>query len=329
MRRVLFGRKGVGVAVFPLAAALFVLAVQAQAGEFTPTKPIQMIAAAAPGGGSDIMARTIAQIVASEKLSPQPMVVQNIPGGGSAIGTTQVSRMKGDTHALLVFNPASVAGLLVAGKGAATVRDLTMIAQLALDEQLIVVKSDSRFKSIKDIVAEAKTKENALSIAGADQADRVCSRLFEKAAGVKMRFVQFNSGGEAITALLGGHVDMIWANPPEFVSQYEAKMVRPIAVAQETRIQAFKDVPNFRENGLDVVFKFYRGVVAPPELPADVVAYYESMMKKLNDTKAWKENYLAKYILSPGWQGSQEFTKTIADSEVVFEETLKGLGLIK
>ena len=329
MRRVVFGRKGVGVAVFPLAAALFVLAVQAQAGEFTPTKPIQMIAAAAPGGGSDIMARTIAQIVASEKLSPQPMVVQNIPGGGSAIGTTQVSRMKGDTHALLVFNPASVAGLLVAGKGAATIRDLTMIAQLALDEQLIVVKSDSRFKSIKDIVAEAKTKENALSIAGADQADRVCSRLFEKAAGVKMRFVQFNSGGEAITALLGGHVDMIWANPPEFVSQYEAKMVRPIAVAQETRIQAFKDVPNFRENGLDVVFKFYRGVVAPPELPADVVAYYESMMKKLNDTKAWKENYLAKYILSPGWQGSKEFTKTIADSEVVFEETLKGLGLIK
>jgi len=87
-----------------------------------------------------------------------------------------------------------VAGLLVAGKGAATVRDLTMIAQLALDEQLIIVKSDSRFKSIKDIVAEAKTKENALSIAGADQADRVCSRLFEKAAGVKMRFVQFNSG---------------------------------------------------------------------------------------------------------------------------------------
>jgi putative tricarboxylic transport membrane protein len=313
-------------------AALFgvlCLAGLAQAGEFRPSKPIQMIAAAAPGGGSDVMARTIAQIVASEKLSPQPMVVQNIPGGGSAIGTTQVSRMKGDTHTLLVFNPASVAGLLVAGKGAATVRDLTMIAQLALDEQFIVVKSDSRFKSVADIVAEARKKENALSIAGADQADRVCSRLFEKAAGIKMRFAQFNSGGEAITALLGGHVDMIWANPPEFVSQYEAKMVTPLVVAQERRIQQFKDVPSFRENNLDVVFKFYRGVVAPPGLPPEVVAYYESMMKSLNDSKAWKDNYLAKYILSPGWQGSQEFTKTIHDSEAVFEETLKGLGLIK
>ncbi|MFA5026480.1 MAG: tripartite tricarboxylate transporter substrate-binding protein, partial [Candidatus Methylomirabilota bacterium] len=159
--------------------------------------------------------------------------------------------------------------------------------------------------------------------------DRVCARLFEKAAGIKMRFVQFNSGGEAIAALLGGHVDMIWANPPEFVSQHEAKMVRPIAVAQENRIQSFKDVPSFRENGLDVVFKFYRGVVAPPGLAPEVVAFYENMLKKLNGSAAWKEKYLAKYILSPGWQGSKEFTKTIYDSEAVFEETLKGLGLIK
>jgi putative tricarboxylic transport membrane protein len=328
MKRVLCSRKVLGIAVLACFAVLC-LAVQGQAGEFMPTKPIQMIAAAAPGGGSDVLARVIAQIVASEKLSPQPMIVQNIPGGGSAIGTTQVSRMKGDTHALLVFNPASVAGLLVAGKGAATVRDLTMIAQLALDEQLIVVRSDSRFKSIKDIVAEAKKKENSLSIAGADQADRVCNRLFENAAGIKLRFAQFNSGGEAMTALLGGHVDMIWANPPEYVSQHEAKMVVPLVVAQDHRIPQFKDVPTFRDNGLDVVFKFYRGVVAPPGLAPEVVAYYENMLKKLNDTKAWKENYLAKYILSPGWQGSQEFTKTITDSNAVFEETLKSLGLIK
>jgi len=328
MKRMLFGHKLMGMVVLA-GFAVLCLAVQVQAGEFTPTKPIQMVAAAAPGGGSDVLARVIAQIVASEKLSPQPLIVQNIPGGGSAIGTTQVARLKGDTHTLLVFNPASVAGLLVAGKGAATIRDLTMIAQLALDEQLIVVRSDSRFKSIKDIVGEAKKKENSLSIAGADQADRVCSRLFEKAAGIKMRFAQFNSGGEAMTALLGGHVDMIWANPPEYVSQYEAKMVVPLIVAQENRVPQFKDIPTFRENGLDVVFKFYRGVVAPPGLPPEVVAYYENMMKKLNDTKAWKENYLAKYILSPGWQDSKAFTKTVTDSEAVFEETLKSLGLIK
>jgi len=328
MKRLLCGPTLISMAALAC-FAVPCLAVQVEAGEFVPTKPIQMVAAAAPGGGSDVLARVIAQIVASEKLSPQPMIVQNIPGGGSAIGTTQVARTKGDTHMLLVFNPASVAGLLTAGKSAATVKDLTMVAQLALDEQFIVVKSDSRFKSIKDIVAESKNKENSLSVAGADQADRACNRLFEKAAGIKLRFVQFNSGGEAMTALLGGHVDMIWANPSEYVSQYEAKLVVPLIVAQDRRIPQFKDVPTFRENGLDVIFKFYRGVVAPPGLSPEVVAYYESMMKKLNDSTAWKENYLAKYMLSPGWQNSKEFTKTITDSNEVFDEMLKGLGLIK
>jgi len=318
----------VRIAGFALFAVLF-LAVQVQAGEFKPTKPIQLIAAAAPGGGTDLLARTIAQIVASEKLCPKPLIVQNIPGAGSAIGTTQVARMKGDTHTLLAFNCASVSGLLTAGKGAATVRDLTMIAQLALDEQFIVVRSDSRFKSIKEILAESKKKENALSIAGADQADRICSRLFERAAGIKMRFVQFNSSGEAITALLGGHVDMIWANASEFGSQYDAKMVVPLVVAQDKRFPQYKDVPTFRENGLDVIFQFYRGVVAPPGLSPEVVAYYENMLKNLNDTKAWKENYLAKYFLSPGWQNSKEFTKSVYDSEAIYENILKGLGLIK
>jgi putative tricarboxylic transport membrane protein len=328
MTRDVFRHKLVGMAVVALFAVLF-LAVQVQAGEFKPTKPIQLIAAAAPGGGTDLLARVIAQIVASEKLSPQPLIVQNIPGGGSAIGTTQVAGMKGDTHTLLAMNSATVSGLLTAGKGAATVRDLTMIAQLALDEQFIVVRSDSRFKSIKEIVAESKKKENALSIAGADQADRICSRLFEKGAGIKMRFVQFNSSGEAMTALLGGHVDMIWANASEFGSQYDAKMVVPLVVAQEKRFPQYKDVPTFRENGLDVIFQFFRGVVAPPGVSPEVVAYYENMMKNLNDTKAWKENYLAKYFLNPGWQGSKEFTKTVYDSETIYEETLKSLGLIK
>lgn len=328
MRTDWFSQKLVGMVVLALMAALFFTG-QVLAAEFKPSKPITMVAPAAPGGGSDVLSRTIAQIVASEKLSPQPMVVQNIPGGGQAIALTQVAQQKGNTHMLVVANPASVAGLLVAGKGAPSIRDLTMIAQLALDEQLIVVKSDSRFKSIQDIIAESKKKENSLSIAGSDQADRVCSRLFEKAAGIKMRYAPFNSGGENMAALLGGHVDMMWANPPEFVAQYEAKAVRPIILAQESRISRFKDVPTFKENGIDLVFKFFRGIIAPPGLSPEVVAYYEAMMKKLIETKAWKENYLAKNMLSPAWQTSKEFTKTINDSEVVFAETLKELGLIK
>lgn len=309
--------------------ALMFLAPQMLAADFKPGKPITMIAPAAPGGGSDVLSRTIAQIVANEKLTSQPMIVQNVPGGGQAIGLTQLAQAKGNTHMLAVANPASVAGLLVAGKGAPSIKDLTMIAQLALDEQLIVVRSDSRFKTIQDVIAESKKKENSISISGSDQADRVCSRMFEKFAGIKMRYTPFNSGGEQMTALLGGHVDLQWANPPEFIGQYEAKQVRPLVLAQEHRISQFKDIPTFKELGINLVFKFFRGVIAPPGLPPEVVAYYEGMLKKMIETKAWKENYLAKNLLSPAWQTSKEFTKTIHDSEAVFAETLKELGLIK
>lgn len=328
MRTVLIGHRLIGIAVLAFCAVLF-LAVQVHSAEFKPGKPITMIAPAAPGGGSDVLSRTIARIVADEKLSSQPMIVQNVPGGGQAIGLTQLAQAKGNTHMLAVANPASVAGLLVAGKGAPNIKDLTMIAQLALDEQLIVVRSDSRFKTIQDVIAESKKKENSISISGSDQADRVCSRMFEKFAGIKMRYTPFNSGGEQMTALLGGHVDLQWANPPEFIGQYEAKQVRPLVLAQEHRIGRFKDIPTFKELGINLVFKFFRGVIAPPGLPPEAVAYYESMMQKMIETKAWKENYLAKNLLSPAWQNSKGFTKTISDSEIVFTETLKELGLIK
>ena len=320
----------VRITVFALFAVLF-LAVQAQAAEFKPTKPIQFVVPYAAGGGSDILGRSIAQIIESEKFSPQPLIVQNAPGGNGTIGTTQVAQAKGNTHMLLTFISAQVTSPMVAGKGAATYKDLTMIAELALDEQLIVVKADSRFKSIKDVVAESKKKENSLTIGGTATGaeDHMCNRLFEKAAGIKLRYVSFGSGGECITALLGGHVDMIWANPPEFIPQYDAKMVRPIVVAQEARLKGFKDVPTFRDEGLNVTFKFFRGIAAPGGISPEVVAYYESMMKKLSDSKAWKERYLDKYMLSPAWQSSKEFTKTVIDSEVTFGASLRELGLLK
>ena len=131
---------------------------------------------------------------------------------------------------------------------------------------MIVVKADSPFKTIEDVVAAAKKSPATLTIGGTatGQEDQMCNRLFEKAADIKLRYVPFNSGGECITALLGRNVDMIWANPSEFVPQWEAKMVRPLAVAKETRLPEFPDCPTFKEKGYNVTFKMFRGIAAPP-----------------------------------------------------------------
>jgi putative tricarboxylic transport membrane protein len=311
--------------------AVLVSAVGSQAAEWKPSKPIEFVAPFAPGGGSDVLARSIASIIESQKLCPQPLLVVNRSGGSGLVGTTSVAQQKGNTHVLVTFIPGQAQAALVAGKGAATFRELTPICNLALDEQLIVVKADSPLKTIKDIVAEAKKRPGELTIGGtgAGQDDQICQRVFERSAGIRMRYVPFKSGGEAVTALLGGHVNMIWANPPEFVPQYEAKMVRPVAVAKATRMTDFPDVPTLKEIGHNVTYFFYRGIMAAQGIPAETAAFYEDMFKKLAESSAWKENYLKKYSLSPSWMGSKEFAKVVAQNEEESKDVLKDLGLLK
>jgi len=311
--------------------AIFVSAVGSQAAEWKPSKPIEFVAPFAPGGGSDVLARSIASIIESQKLCPQPLLVVNRSGGSGLVGTTSVAQQKGNEYVLVTFIPGQAQAALVAGKGAATFRELTPICNLALDEQLIVVKADSPLKTIKDIIAEAKKRAGELTIGGtgAGQDDQICQRVFERSAGIRMRYVPFKSGGEAVTALLGGHVNMIWANPPEFVPQYEAKMVRPVAVAKATRMADFPDVPTLKEIGHNVTYFFYRGIMAAQGIPAETAAFYESMFKKLAESSAWKENYLKKYSLSPSWMGSKEFAKAVAQNEEESKDVLKDLGLLK
>lgn len=328
-RRVLCGG---GLAIGLVAAvAMLGAAVQVQAGEWKPTKSIEFTVPYAPGGGSDVLARTIDNVIKTEKLSPVQLLIVNKPGGSATIGTTAVAHAKGNQHMLLTFISGQVAGPLVVGKGAATYRDLTMIGGLAMDEQLVVVKKDSPFATIDDMIKAAKQKPGGLSIGGTatGQEDQMTNRLLERAADIKLRYVPFNSGGECITSLLGGHVDMIWANPSEFMPQYDAKMVRPLAVANETRLALLPDVPTFMEKGYKFTFDFFRGIAAPPGIPAETVAFYETMMKKMNEAPGWKEGYLAKYMLSPRWMGSKEFGEFVAKNEKVFGEILKDLGLIK
>ena len=314
-------------------SAIILLAVLAcvvgtQAAEWRPTKPITFVVPYAPGGGSDVLGRSIVGVIEGGKLCPVAIIVENKPGGGATFGTTSVAQSKGDTHLLLTFVSGQVAAPMVAGKGAATFHDLTLICSLAIDEQLIVVKTDSPIKTVEDIVTAAK--QRALTIGGTatGQEDQMCNRLFEKTAGIKVRYVPLNSGGECITALLGGHVDMIWANPSEFVPQWEAKNVRPIVVAKETRLAMLPDVPTFREKGYNVTFKMFRAIAAPPGIPTETTAYYENMMKKMSELPGWKEKYIKNYMLTPSWMGSKEFTQFVTQSELLFKGILTELGLI-
>ena len=145
---------------------MLVPAIGGQTAEWKPTKPIQFIVPYAPGGGSDVLARTIANVIDGEKLCPVPLIVVNQGGGSGTIGMTTVAQSPGNVHMLMTFISGQVTSPLIAGKGVATFHDLTLTCQLAIDEQLIVVKTDSPFKTVEDIVAAAKKRPGEVTIAG-------------------------------------------------------------------------------------------------------------------------------------------------------------------
>jgi putative tricarboxylic transport membrane protein len=329
-------KRSIGACLFCVAAGCLAAVFLSATANFAsaawaPSKPVEFVVQAAPGGGSDIMARTIASVAEGEKLSPVPLVVMNKPGGGSVVGTTYVAQQTGNPHVLATYHTGNLVAPISAGVEAATVKNLTVLAALALDEQLIVVKVDSPYKNLKDLVAAAKDKGGAMTVGGTTtgQDDHICNRLFERAAGIKTRYVSFNSGGEVMTALLGGHVDYIWANPAEFAPQLDGKQVRPLGVAKEERIGYLAAVPTIKEQGYDVVWKMFRGIVAPSGIPADAIAFYEGMFKQLGDSSKWKEGYIKRYMLTPTWIGHKELTAFIAEQEKLCISVLKELGLIK
>lgn len=317
--------------VMMIALAVFVFGAAVQAADWKPTKPINFVVPYAPGGGSDVYARAIESVIKTANLSSDRFLIENKAGGGGAIATTSVAQSPGNDHMLLTFISGQVSGPLTLGKGVATYRDLTIIANLAKDEQFIVVKADSPIKTIQDLVAAAKKQPGTVTIAGTatGQEDQMCNRLFESAADIKVRYVPFKSGGECITALLGGHVSAIWANPSEYIPQYEAKMVRPIAVANDKRVALLNTVPTFMESGYKFQFDFFRAIAAPPKIAPEVVAYYGKLMKSVSDSKAWKDNYLDKYMLSPLFLSGKDAVKFVAENEKIFADILKDLGLVK
>jgi putative tricarboxylic transport membrane protein len=326
------GTRPIGMTqVAGLISALVFASIGIAAAGWTPSKPVEFVVQAAPGGGSDIMARTIASIVEVEKLSPVPFVVVNKPGGGSVVGTTYVTQQRANPHVLATYHSGNLVAPITAGLEAAMVKNLTVIAVVGVDEQLLVVRADSPFKSIKEIVAEAKKRPGAITVAGTatGQDDQICNRLFERAAEIKLRYLPVNSGGEAMTALLGGHVDLIWANPSEFAPQLDAKQVRPLGVAREERLPYMANIPTFKEEGYSVTWKMFRGIVTPAGISQEAIGYYEALFKKMSETPRWKEGYIKKYMLTASWMGHQEAAKFVEGVEQTCIAILKELALKK
>jgi putative tricarboxylic transport membrane protein len=298
------------------------------AGKF-PEKPVTIVVHAGAGGGSDIFSRTLAAGNDKDKFLPQPIVVENKPGGSGAIAFAYVANKKKDPY-FLVTAVTSFLTTPLQGLTPVTYKDFTPIANLAFDEYMLMVNSNSRYKSIKDIVTEAKANPQKITVGGVQfgSSDSICTYLIEKAAGIKLNYIVFNSGGEVNAALLGGHVDMAVSNPGEALELMKANKVRLLGVFAEKRLPGAPDVPTFKEQGLNALYVQNRGLCGPVGIPEDARKILEQALLRYTKTEIFRK-YLKENLLSEAWMDGPTFGKWLDQENGRYAVILKDMGLLK
>ncbi len=296
-----------------------------------PEKPITLVVGSGPGSGSDTVCRVISASFKKYNLLPQPIVVENKTGGGHGVAMAYVGGKKKDPYYLMLTTTLFLLTPLQT-KLPVTYKDFTPIANISFDEHVLMVNYNSKFKSIKDIVDFAKANPETITMGGAHPggAESINTYRFEKAVGVKLKYVAFSGGGDAIVALLGGHLDMASANPGEITELVNGKKVRLLGVLADKRMPAFPDLPTIKEQiGIDVTgLGMWRGVVAPAGIPDDASKVLQEAFFKYSQTEDYKKFHKDNGI-TEGYLDGPAFSKYLEAKNTGFKTILTGMGLLK
>src|SRR5688572_569304 len=259
-----------------------------------PSKPIEMVSPTGAGGGSDLVARMVADIIGKEKLLPQPIVVVNKPGGGGAVGQTYAASRKGDPYTILLAGTSLITVPLRTGLDVGMDK-FQALGVIGLDLNSLAVREDSPFRTVKDLVAAAKAKPKTINVAITFPGGSAHGLIFrlEQLSGAKFNTVSFKSGTDAVAAVLGGHVHLTAENLGEVMPHVEGKKLRLLGVPAMKRPAGLPNVSTLKEQGFDVQAGGYRSFVAPAGIPRDVVKLWDGTLAKVHKSPAWKE-YMAR-----------------------------------
>lgn len=287
-----------------------------------PERDLTLIVQSSPGGGSDIIARTIAGIVNDQKLSPTQMLVENKPGGGGAIAYNYVAQRKGDPYFMgTIATSFFVAPLM--GQSPAKIEDFQPIAVIAGDPFILVAETNSGIATLDDIRAK---KTLRIGNTGPVTDPALLAVSLGNELDVEVRPVPFNGDGEVTTALLGGHIDLQFGNASEVMSQIEAGRVKPIAVTSPERLASLPDVPTFKELGSNIELMLYRGVVMSKDVPQEAVAFWENVMQKVSESETWKTQYVERNNSVPLFWNAEEFSAKVPEISKLYADYLKTIG---
>jgi putative tricarboxylic transport membrane protein len=315
-----------------IAAALASAGLALHAAEY-PSKPIEMVPAGAPGGGLDLTARAIEGALRDEKLIRDPFVMKHMGGAGGNLAKTYIHQKKGDPHYLYVESNRIYLNRIV-GTTPLSYTDVTPLGRLTTEYLVWVVRADSPFKTAKDVIAKTKADPTSLTFGvgtapSNDQMNILRPLISQGVDAKEVKIVVFKAGGDLMIQLLGGHVAVISTGLSEALEQVKGGKVRIIAISAPNRVPGeLANVPTWKSMGIDVSILHWRGLFAPPGIPAETVKFWDQTLGKMAKSESWKK-MLDRHQWFDAYADSATFRKELAQEEKVYSEILTQLGMAK
>jgi putative tricarboxylic transport membrane protein len=292
-------------------------------------QPIKILIPANPGGGWDQTGRTLGKVMTDSKLVSS-VQYDNKGGAGGTIGLAQfVNASKGDAGAVMVAGQAMVAAVEL-NKSPVKVQQVTPIARLLAEYSVIVVPANSPYKTMADVIKDFKANPGAVSwgAGSAGSTEHLLIGLIAKAVGVegnKINYIAFKGGGEAVPAIIGGHVKVGASGLGEFAEHIRSGKMRALAVSAPT---AMGGIPSLKEQGIDVVFGNWRGVWGAPGITPAQRDQLVKMVQSATETPEWKA-MLEKMGWTPLVLTGDAYAKFVDDESKSLGALVDSLGLRK
>ncbi|MEQ1774890.1 MAG: tripartite tricarboxylate transporter substrate binding protein [Burkholderiales bacterium] len=325
--------KNMHLKLFMVLLSAAVMSPTAHAQAWKPTKTVELVVGSAPGGAPDVMARVVQNIFQNTGLVPSSAVV-NKPGAANTIGWAYLNQHTGDAHYIATISPTLV-GNKIMGTSPLTYTHFTPLNILAREFVVLSVKADSPIKTLADLTARMKKDPQSLSWAFATARgnhNHIVMSMYLKSIGVdpgKVKTVVYPGGGPALTALLGGHIDVYVASPRSMFPLQKEGRARILGIsAAERQTGALAELPTLKEQGSNAVFFTWRGFMGPKGMKAPEIAYWDATFEKLAKSPEWRKD-TEQQFWNPSYLLSAAFTKQL---EVEYEQTraiLTDLGLAK
>ena len=301
---------------------------------WSPQRNIEIVVGSAPGGSNDKTARQVERILVEKKIVTSPITVVNRPGGGSTLAFNYVSQHAGDAHYLMVGTTALLSNHIV-GSSKLSWQDFTPIASLFNDYVVFVVNAESPIKTGKDLVARLKKDPKSVATGFATTLgshNHIAAGLLAKAVGVnpkELKVVAYKGSAEAITNLLGNHIDLVTTAAGNAAPHVAAGRLRVVGVAGPKRFGGpLSTVPTWKEQGVDFVSGGWRAIMGPKGLTPAQIGYWEGVLSKATKVPEWRDD-LEKNFWSDDFVTSNQFRKDLEKDYAEMKGVLADLGMAK